>query len=110
MRATVWTALATGGFEAFYITWRGALGQASHFNTDTPFHAAMFMLMGIAALLFTGTALPVAHQLWRHACGIAPAYRLGAIVGLVLTFVAGAGAGVLALAQAYAGLPLLALY
>ncbi|MBO1110569.1 ABA4-like family protein [Bordetella petrii] len=94
MRATVWTALATGGFEAFYITWQGALGQASHFNTDTPFHAAMFMLMGIAALLFTGTALPVAHQLWRHAGAMAPAYRLGAIAGLVLTFVAGAGVGV----------------
>ncbi|CAP43290.1 ABA4-like family protein [Bordetella petrii] len=94
LRATVWTALATGGFEAVYITWQGALGQASHFNTDTPFHAAMFVLMGIAALLFTGTALPVAHQLWRHAHGMAPAYRLGAIAGLALTFVAGAGAGV----------------
>ena len=94
MRATVWLAVATGAFEALYITWQGALGQASHFNVDTPFHAAMYILMGIAALLFTATALPVAHQLWRHAAAMAPAYRLGAILGLVLTFVAGAGGGV----------------
>ncbi|MBV7482676.1 ABA4-like family protein [Bordetella sp. BOR01] len=94
MRATVWLAVASGAFEALYITWQGALGQASHFNVDTPFHAAMYILMGIAALLFAATALPVAHQLWRHADGMAPAYRLGAILGLVLTFVAGAGVGV----------------
>src|SRR3546814_9733804 len=45
MRAPVWVALAAGAFEAFYITWQGALGQASHFNTDTPLHALMFILM-----------------------------------------------------------------
>jgi len=95
LRATVWTALLAGAFEALYITVQGALGQASHFNTDTPFHAAMFVLMGIAALLFTATSLPVAHQLWRHGHGMAPAYRLGAVLGLVLTFAAGAGVGVL---------------
>jgi len=94
LRATVWTVLATGLFEAVYITWQGALGQASHFNADTPFHALMFNLMGLAALLFTGTALPVAHQLWRHAAGMAPAYRLGAVLGLLLTFIAGAGVGI----------------
>jgi len=95
LRATVWTALLTGAFEALYITWQGALGQASHFNTGTPFHAAMFVLMGVAALLFTATSLPVAWQLWRHGHGMAPAYRLGAVLGLALTFVAGAGVGVL---------------
>lgn len=94
MRATVGALLVTGIFEAVYITWQGALGQASHFNTDTPFHAAMFVLMGIAALLFTATSLPVAQQLWRHGGAMAPAYRLGAMLGLVLTFVAGAGVGI----------------
>lgn len=94
LRTTVWAAVATGAFEAVYITWQGALGQPSHFNTSTPIHTAMFILMGIAALLFTATSLPVAHQLWRHADGMAPAYRLGAVLGLLLTFVAGAGVGV----------------
>lgn len=94
LRATVWTAVATGAFEAVYITWQGAVGQPSHFNTSTPFHTAMFILMGMAALLFTATSLPVAHQLWRHADGMAPAYRLGAVLGLLLTFAAGAGVGV----------------
>src|SRR5690606_7030633 len=94
LRATVWTAVATGAFEAVYITWQGALGQPSHFNTSTPFHTAMFILMGMAALLFTATSLPVAHQLWRHADGMAPAYRLGAGLGRLLTFSAGAGGGV----------------
>lgn len=94
LRATVWTAVATGAFEAVYITWQGAVGQPSHFNTSTPFHTAMFILMGMAALLFTATSLPVAHQLWRHADGMAPAYRLGAVLGLLLTFAAGAGGGV----------------
>ncbi|MCD0505365.1 ABA4-like family protein, partial [Bordetella petrii] len=94
VRAVVGVVLLTGMFEAVYITWQGALGQPSHFNLSTPFHAAMYSLMGLAALVFTSMSLPVAHQLWRHGDGMAPAYRLGAIAGLLLTFLAGAGMGV----------------
>ncbi|REM68598.1 hypothetical protein DSI38_05075, partial [Mycobacterium tuberculosis] len=37
-RAIVAVVIATGVFEIGYITLQGALGQASHFNSDSTFH------------------------------------------------------------------------
>ena len=94
--ALVWTLIATGGFEVAYITVQAALGQASHYNVGDPFHAAMYTLMGIGAVLLTATQPWLAWLIWRHGRpGVAPAYRLAVLLGLVLTFVLGAGAGIL---------------
>ncbi|MFH0130496.1 ABA4-like family protein [Variovorax sp. VaC1] len=93
-RAIVAIVIATGLFEVAYITLQGALGQASHFNEDSTFHAVMFTLMGIGALSLTATALPLARLVARHGDTLAPAYRLAVVLGLVLTFVGGAGGGI----------------
>jgi hypothetical protein len=91
-----WTLIATGGLEVAYITVQAALGQASHYNVGDPFHALMYTLMGFGAVVLTATQPWLAWLIWRHGRpGVAPAYRLGVLLGLVLTFVLGAGAGVL---------------
>lgn len=92
----VWVLIATGGFEVAYITVQAALGQASHYNVGDPFHATMYTLMGIGAVVLTATQPWLAWLIWRQGQrGVAPAYRLGVLLGLVLTFVLGAGAGIL---------------
>ncbi len=92
----VWTVIATGGFEVMYITLQAALGQASHYNVGDPFHAAMYSLMGLGALLLTATQPWLAWLIWRHGeRRIASAYRQAVLLGLVLTFVLGASVGML---------------
>lgn len=94
--ALVWTLIATAGFEVAYISFQAALGQDSHYNVGTPFHAAMYSLMGTAAVVLTATQPWLAWLIWRHGRrGVAPAYRLAVLLGLVLTFVLGAGAGIM---------------
>jgi hypothetical protein len=56
----------------------------------------MYTLMGIGALVLTATQPWLAWLLWRHGDrSIAPAYRVAVQLGLVLTFVLGAGVGML---------------
>lgn len=86
--------IVAGAAEIAYITFQGALGQPSHFNYSTAFHAVMYTLMGVGALAITACSLPLAWMIGRYAKHMAPAYRLGAVLGLVLTFAGGAGAGI----------------
>jgi hypothetical protein len=92
----VWTLIATGGFEVAYITLQAALGQASHYNVGDPFHAAMYTLMGGAAMVLTATQPWLAWLIWRHGDrSVAPAYRHGVLLGLALTFALGASVGMM---------------
>lgn len=94
--ALVWTLIATGGFEVGYITLQAALGQASHYNVGSAFHGLMYTLMGAGALALTATQPWLAWLLWRHGDRALPgAYRQAVLLGLVLTFVLGAGVGML---------------
>lgn len=94
--ALVWTLIAAGGFEVGYITLQAALGQASHYNVGDPLHGLMYTLMGLAALVLTATQPWLAWLIWRHGDrGVAPAWRLAVLLGLVLTFALGATAGML---------------
>ncbi len=97
-------------FELGYITWKAALGEASHFNTRDPFHALMYALMGAGAVVLTATSGIVAwlvarqgdvrvHAVLRHAIvlGFALTVVLGILSGAAMStqpghFV-GAGAG-----------------
>lgn len=94
IRAARWILIGAGAFELVYITLQGALGQPSHFNESTPFHTVMFALMGIGAVALTATTLPLALEIARHGTGLSPAPRLAIVLGLVLTFTLGVGAGV----------------
>ena len=90
----VWLLIASGTFELAYITLQAGLGEASHYNVGDPFHFAMYALMGIGATLLTATQPMLAWQLYRHGdAGRPAAYRQAVIIGLVLTFVLGAGVG-----------------
>jgi hypothetical protein len=94
VRALVAVALGAGLFEIGYITVQATLGQASHFNFSSPFHQVMYTLMGLAALAMTATQPVLAWRIARHGrADLAPVSREAVVIGLVLTFVLGAGAG-----------------
>lgn len=95
VRACVWTIVATGGGELAYITWQAAAGEPSHYHhLATPFHAAMYTLMGIGALLLTGTQAVLAWHIERAGrTDLDPVWRIAVVRGLWLTFLLGAGAG-----------------
>jgi len=91
----VWLLIGTGSFELGYITLQAALGQGSHYNVGDLWHGVMYTLMGAGALGLTATQPMLAWQLHRHAeTARAPAYRQAVMLGLVLTFVFGAGVGI----------------
>ncbi|MCW5634373.1 MAG: hypothetical protein KIT17_13655 [Rubrivivax sp.] len=92
----VWLLIGSGTFELAYITLQAALGQGSHYNVGSALHGVMYTLMGLGALVLTATQPMLAWQLRRHADPSRPAaYRLAVLLGLVLTFVFGAGVGML---------------
>lgn len=94
MRWIVWLLIGAGSFELAYITLQAGLGRGSHYNVGDAFHATMYALMGIGAIVLTATQPMLAWQLYRHPDpGRPPAYRQAVILGLVLTFVLGAGVG-----------------
>ncbi len=96
VRRIVWLLIASGCFEFVYITLQAALGQASHYNVGDLWHGVMYTLMGLGALLLTATQPMLAWQLWRHPDPQqAPVHRLAMLLGLLLTFVFGAGVGIL---------------
>jgi hypothetical protein len=90
----VWVLIGSASFELAYIALQAGLGRGSHFNVGDTFHALMYSLMGMGALALTATQPALAWLLLRHADRRrAPAYRLAVVIGLVLTFVLGAGVG-----------------
>ena len=95
VRAVVAIVIGAGTFELAYITLQAGLGQASHYNVGDPLHALMYTLMGIGALVLTAAQPLLAWQIHRHGdASLAPAYRHAVVLGLVLAFVLGAGAGI----------------
>jgi hypothetical protein len=92
----VWLLIGAGTFELAYIALQAGLGQGSHYNVGDTLHATLFTLMGIGAVTLTATQPMLAWQLYRHPDPAQPAaHRQAMLLGLVLTFVFGAGAGAL---------------
>ncbi|HSW08605.1 hypothetical protein [Aquabacterium sp.] len=90
----VWLLIGAGSFELAYITLQAGLGQGSHFNVGDVWHATMYTLMGIGAVVLAATQPMLAWQLLRHPDGHRPvAYRQAVMLGLLLSFVFGAGVG-----------------
>lgn len=96
-----WALIGAATFELAYIMLQAALGQASHYNVGTPLRAALYQLMGLGALMLTGTQALLAWLVARHARpGVAPAFRLAVVTGLGMAFVFGTAAGIpLSIAQ-----------
>lgn len=94
VRAVVAVVLACGGFEVGYIALQAALGQGSHYNVGDPLHAALYGLMGAAAVVLTATQGVLAVEIARHGT---PARRTAwfdaVVVGLMLSAVLGIVSG-----------------
>lgn len=96
VRRIVALLIGAGSFELGYIALQAALGQGSHFNVGDALHGIMYTLMGVGALLLTATQPMLAWQLRSHADPARPpALRLAVRWGLTLSFVLGAGSGML---------------
>ncbi len=100
MRRTAALLVLAGTFELAWIGWQAAHGLESHFNNDAPYFAFMYSLMGLFALLLIGTTLPLAWEIGRRpAAGLRPDFVAAVVVGLLLTFLLGAGFGAYMSAQ-----------
>jgi hypothetical protein len=96
VRWAVILAIGCSVAEVAYITVQAGLGQASHFNVGTPFHAAMYTAMAVGAVVLTAAAgvLGLVAALDR-AAPIGAGLRLGLVLGL-------AGGAVLTIVIAFA--------
>ena len=93
-RFIVWAGIAGGLFEVLYITWQGALGQASHFNLSTPLYATLYTLMAIGAVALNTTAgvlgvCVLRSSDWRLSRSMRHAIAWGLIITSVLGTITG---------------------
>jgi hypothetical protein len=96
MQSMVWVLIITASFEVVYITGAAALGGQSHYNISTPFKAAMFGLMAVAAVALTATQGVLAWAIWRNApVSPMPVAAQAVIIGLMLTWLLGTASGFL---------------
>lgn len=71
-------------FEMAYILFQAGRQQASHFNLSTPFHAAMYALMAVGALIITLAAAAVGGAVALDGeVDLAPPVRLAVVLGLI---------------------------
>jgi hypothetical protein len=93
-RWIVRTITTTSLLEMAYILLQASRGERSHFNMADPVHAALYLLMGLGALLLVGASIPLAALIARRPQpGLRPAFRDAVVIGLVLTTVLGGGFG-----------------
>jgi hypothetical protein len=91
-RWMTWVPVICALLEMLYILFQASRGEASHFNTSTPFHAAMYSLMGAGAVALVFICLWMGVVVLRqHGLRNPYAYAVG--LGLVLTFTLGGGFG-----------------
>lgn len=94
VRAVVALVVGCGGFEIGYIALQAALGQGSHYNVGDPLHAALYGLMGAAAVALTATQGVLAVEIARHGTPArGTAWRDAVVCGLALTAVLGIVSG-----------------
>lgn len=86
VRGLAWAVVITSTFEVGYISLQAALGQGSHHYVIDPLHAALFGLMGIAAVVLTGTQAVLAGLIWRHSPERDSVFGRSVIIGLLFTF------------------------
>lgn len=79
-----------GVIEMAWIIRQASLAQGSHFNISTPFHAAMYQVMAVGAVVLIGAAgavglMAAADQWWSHGEVLRWGIALGLIAGTLLT-------------------------
>jgi hypothetical protein len=94
MRTLVAVLIISATLELAWIGWQASRGLSSHFNNDSIFYGVMYGLMGIFALVLTGTAPALGWEIARRpAPGLPRDFVAAVVLGLVLTFVLGATLG-----------------
>jgi hypothetical protein len=94
MRAVVAVTILSASLELAWIGWQASQGLESHFNTGSIFHAVMYAMMGVFAVLLVGTTLPLAWEIARRpAAGLRPDFAAAVVIGLVMTFALGGAFG-----------------
>ena len=88
----VWLPVVCAALEMAYIMLQASLGQPSHFNTSTAFHAAMYSLMGIGAVALVGVLILYALVI-IHRNSMMDPMVLAIVLGLGMTFALGGGFG-----------------
>lgn len=88
----VWLPVVCAALEMAYIMLQASLGQPSHFNTSTAFHAAMYSLMGIGAVALVGVLVLYALVI-IHRNSMMDPMVLAIVLGLGMTFALGGGFG-----------------
>lgn len=74
--------------EVVWISAAALQNTASHYNTEIPFFAMIYPVMGVLAILLTSASLVMGVAIWRNRqTGLPDALRLSLALGLVLTFV-----------------------
>lgn len=84
-RAYAWLIILCAAAEMIWISGAALAGTRSHFNTEIPFMAAIYGVMGLIAIVLTSVTVVYGVAIWRAAGG-APLLQLVAL-GLILTFV-----------------------
>lgn len=82
-----WTVILLLGFEIVYISWMAGHGKLSHYNTSTPFYAAMFFLMAFAATVVTMYTAYIGFLFFIQSFPSLPDYYLWAIRAGIAIFV-----------------------
>ena len=79
-----WTVILVLSFELFWITFKAANGELSHFNISSALNGTMFSAMGIAISLMTLFTLIIGLKFWTTAFpDLPPAYLMGIRIGFI---------------------------
>lgn len=82
--AYTWTVIFVLSFELFWITYKAAVGELSHFNVTSSFNAFMFSMMGIAISAMTLFTLYIGILFWTKSFPDLPAaYLWGIRIGII---------------------------
>jgi hypothetical protein len=88
LRVTGWAMAAAFLSEMAYMIHQAARAEASHFNLSTPFHEAMYLLMGAGAVtLIAGVAVMGVVVRRDAVAAMGPGLREGVWLGFMASFV-----------------------
>jgi hypothetical protein len=92
VKTATWIFVAALVVEMVYMIYRASRGEASHFNTGTPFAAIMYTVMGVGSITLVATSAFVGWRVWqqRDSNLMREAAGFGLMFGALLGTIAGA--------------------
>lgn len=92
VKTATWIFVAALVVEMGYMIYRASRGEASHFNTGTPFAAIMYAVMGVGSITLVATSAFVGWRVWQQRGSnlMREAAGFGLMFGALLGTIAGA--------------------